>query len=105
MIFTGLPFLRNINTITIGSVVAVICMWIKRYLIIVPTLETPLLPLQDIRPEYAHYTASWVEWTLTAGGIATFCMFFMIFIKFMPIIPVADIAEVSEKKDFISEKL
>jgi molybdopterin-containing oxidoreductase family membrane subunit len=105
MIFTGLPFLRNINTITIGSVVAVICMWIKRYLIIVPTLETPLLPLQDIRPEYAHYHASWVEWSLTAGGMATFCLFFMIFIKFMPIIPVADIAEVSEKKDFISEKL
>jgi len=105
MIFTGLPFLRNINTITIGSVVAVICMWIKRYLIIVPTLETPLLPLQDIRPEYAHYHASWVEWSLTAGGMATFCLFFMIFIKFMPIIPVADIAEISEKKDFISEKL
>jgi molybdopterin-containing oxidoreductase family membrane subunit len=105
MIFTGLPFLRNINTITIGSVVAVICMWIKRYLIIIPTLETPLLPLQDIRHEYAHYTASWVEWSLTAGGVATFCLFFMIFIKFMPIIPVADIMEVSEKKEFISEKL
>jgi Ni/Fe-hydrogenase subunit HybB-like protein len=105
MIFTGLPFVRNINTITIGSAVAVICMWIKRYLIIIPTLETPLLPLQDTRPEYAHYHASWVEWSLTAGGIATFCMFFMIFIKFMPIIPVADVAEVSEKKDFISEKL
>jgi molybdopterin-containing oxidoreductase family membrane subunit len=105
MIFTGLPFLRNINTITIGSVIAVICMWIKRYLIIVPTLETPLLPLQDARPEYVHYTASWVEWALTAGGIATFCMFFVIFIKFMPIIPVADVAEVSEKQEFISEKL
>jgi molybdopterin-containing oxidoreductase family membrane subunit len=105
MIFTGLPFLRNINTITAGSVVAVVCMWLKRYLIVIPTLETPLLPLQDIRHEYAHYSASWVEWSLTAGGIATFCLFFMIFIKFMPIIPVADVAEISEKKEFISEKL
>jgi len=105
MVFTGLPFLRNINTITIGSVVAVICMWIKRYLIIIPTLETPLLPLQDIRPEYAHYHATWVEWALTAGGMATFCLFFMIFIEFMPIIPIADISEAPEKKEFISEKL
>jgi Ni/Fe-hydrogenase subunit HybB-like protein len=105
IILIGFPFLRNINTITIGSVIAVVCMWLKRYLIVIPTLETPLLPLQDIRPEYAHYHASWVEWALTAGGMATFCLFFMIFIKFMPIIPVSDIMEVSEKKDVISEKL
>ena len=105
MIFVGFPFLRSINTITIGSVIAVVCMWIKRYLIIIPTLETPLLPLQDARHEYAHYSASWVEWSLTAGGMATFCLFFMIFIKFMPIIPVADISETPEHKDFISEKL
>ena len=105
MIFVGFPFLRNINTITLGSVIAVVCMWIKRYLIIIPTLETPLLPLQDARHEYAHYSASWVEWSLTAGGMATFCLFFMIFIKFMPIIPVADISEAPEHKDFISEKL
>ncbi len=105
MLFTGIPFLRNINTITIGSVVAVICMWIKRYLIIVPTLETPLLPNHDYRPEYVHYHATWVEWSLTAGGVALFLLFFMIFIRFMPIIPVADISEVPEKKGFISEKL
>ncbi|MCX6279999.1 MAG: polysulfide reductase NrfD [Bacteroidetes bacterium] len=105
MLFVGLPFLRNINTIMIGSVVAVVCMWIKRYLIIIPTLETPLLPLQDVRPEYVHYSATWVEWSLTAGGMATFCLFFMIFMKFMPIIPIADISEAPENKEFISEKL
>lgn len=105
MLFVGLPFLRSINTIMIGSVVAVVCMWIKRYLIIIPTLETPLLPLQDVRPEYVHYSATWVEWSLTAGGMATFCLFFMIFMRFMPIIPVADISEVPENREFISEKL
>jgi len=105
MIFTGIPFFRNINTITAGAVVAVICMWIKRYLIIIPTLETPLLPVQDSRPEYIHYHASWVEWSLTAGGVALFLLFFMIFIRFMPIIPVADISEVPENKELISEKL
>ncbi len=105
IILTGIPFLRTINTITIGSMVAVIGMWVKRYLIIIPTLETPLLPLQDLRPEYADYHATWVEWSITAGGFAVFFLFFIIFIKFMPIIPVADIAESHVKKDFISEKL
>ena len=105
MLFSGIPFFRTINTITIGAVIAVVCMWIKRYLIIVPTLETPLLPLQDPRPEYVHYHATWVEWSLTAGGVAMFILFFMLFIRFMPIIPVADVSEVPEHKEAITEKL
>jgi molybdopterin-containing oxidoreductase family membrane subunit len=105
MIFAGIPFFRSINSITFGSVIAVIGMWIKRYLIIIPTLETPLLPLQDTRPEYVHYHSTWVEWALTFGGIAAFCLFFMIFIQFLPILPAADLAEVTEKKELISEKL
>ncbi len=105
MILAGVPFIRNINTITIASVIAVAGMWIKRYLIVVPTLETPLLPIQDTRPEYVNYSITWVEWFLTFGGVAVFFLFFMIFIRFMPIIPVADIVEVNDHEDFITEKL
>lgn len=105
MIFAGIPWVRNINTITIGSVIAVLGMWVKRYLIVVPTLETPLLPLQDDRLDYVRYHITWVEWGLTFGGVATFFLFFILFIRFMPIIPIADLAEVTEKKDFITEKL
>jgi Ni/Fe-hydrogenase subunit HybB-like protein len=105
MLFAGIPFLRNINTITIGAVIAVAGMWVKRYLIIIPTLETPLLPMQDTRPEYVHYTMTWVEWALTLSGVATFILFFMLFTRFMPILPASDLAEAHEKKDLISEKL
>jgi Ni/Fe-hydrogenase subunit HybB-like protein len=105
MLLAGVPFLRNINTITIGAVVAVLGMWVKRYLIIIPTLETPLLPMQDTRPEYIHYSLTWVEWALTFSGIATFLLFFMLFTRFMPILPASDLAEAHEKKDLISEKL
>ena len=48
-------------------------MWTKRYLIIIPTLETPLLPIHDLRPEYSHYSATWVEWGLTFAGITGIC--------------------------------
>lgn len=83
-----IPKFRTINNITAVSVIAVLALWVKRYLIIIPTLETPLLPLQDMRPEYIHYQPTWVEWLLTFAGIALFCFLFFVFSKLMPIVPV-----------------
>ena len=74
----------------------VLALWLKRYLIIVPTLETPLLPMQEIRPEYINYSITWVEWALTFGGLATFALMFTLAAKFVPIIPVWDMAEQSK---------
>jgi molybdopterin-containing oxidoreductase family membrane subunit len=74
-------------------VIAVIALWVKRYLIIIPTLETPLLPLQDIRQEYIHYQPTLVEWLLTFAGVAMFCFLFYLFSKFIPILPVVNVKE------------
>ncbi len=83
-----IPKFRSINSITAVSVVAVLALWVKRYLIIIPTLETPLMPLQDMRAEYIHYSPTLIEWLLTFSGVATFCLMFFLFSKFIPIIPV-----------------
>lgn len=83
-----IPRFRNINSITFVSLIAVLALWIKRYLIIIPTLETPLLPLQDIRPEYINYSPTWVEWLLTFSGVALFFLLFFLFSKILPIVPV-----------------
>lgn len=83
-----IPKFRSINSITFVSAVAVFALWVKRYLIIIPTLETPLLPLQDMRPEYIHYSPTLVEWLLTFAGVALFCILFFLFSKFIPIVPV-----------------
>lgn len=98
IILIGIPKFRSINTITFSSALLVIAMWFKRYLIIVPTLETPLLPMQDTRPEYIHYTATWVEWSLTLAGIAMFMILFKLASKFVPIIPVWETSELIEKE-------
>ncbi len=88
-----IPRFRSINSITAVSVIAVLALWVKRYLIIIPTLETPLLPLQDLRPEYIHYQPTLVEWLLTFAGIAMFCFLFYLFAKFIPIVPVVKVKE------------
>ena len=81
---------RTIPAITFAAVVAVLGLWLNRYLIIVPTLETPYLPIQDTRLEFIQYSATWVEWALSFAGIAAFCLLFMLLIRFVPVIPVSE---------------
>jgi molybdopterin-containing oxidoreductase family membrane subunit len=93
LIVVGFRKLRTINNITIAAVIVIIALWLNRYLIVVPTLETPYLPIQDSRADWIHYSATWVEWSLTAGGVALFCLLFTLASKIIPIVQVSDLKE------------
>jgi Ni/Fe-hydrogenase subunit HybB-like protein len=84
---------RTIKSITFSAVVAILGLYMNRYLIIVPTLETPYMPIQDTRPEYIHYTATWIEWALSFAGIAAFILFFILIMRLVPIIPMSGIID------------
>jgi molybdopterin-containing oxidoreductase family membrane subunit len=90
LIVIAIPRLRTINMITITAVVVIIALWFNRYLIVVPTLESPYIPIQDARPDWVHYSGTWVEWVLTLGGIASFCLLFTIATRFVPVIQVSE---------------
>jgi molybdopterin-containing oxidoreductase family membrane subunit len=92
VLIVAIPFTRKPNWIALASFFMVMALWVKRYLIIVPTLESPLLPMQDTRTEYVNYSATWVEWALTFAGIATFFLLFTLLSKFMTIIPISEFA-------------
>ena len=93
IIIMGIPRFRSINSITVAAIVAVLALWVNRYLIVVPNLETPYLPIQDTRPDWIFYSATWIEWTLTFGGVAMFCFLFTLAAKIVPIIPVSEVAD------------
>jgi len=93
VIVLGFPWLRSINSVTLISVLIVIALWVKRYLIVVPPLETPFIPIQDIRPEYVNYSISWVEAALSLSGIAVMILIFTVASKMAPIIPVSEVAD------------
>lgn len=90
LILISVPKFRTVNTIGIASIIIVAALWVKRYLVIVPTLETPLFPVQDIRPEYVKYTATWVEWALTFAGVALFLFLNTILTKIIPIVQIIE---------------
>ncbi len=89
----AIPATRKPNMIALVSFFMVMALWVKRYLIIVPTLESTLLPMQDTRVEYVKYSATWVEWALTFAGIATFFLLFTLLSKFITIIPISEFGD------------
>ena len=93
----AIPKLRTIRNITIAAVIALLALWVNRYIIIVPTLETPFIPIQDTRHDWLFYSPTWVEWSLTAAGVAVFGMLFMIVSKLAPIVSISELEEADEK--------
>jgi len=97
IIIIAIPKLRTIRNITIAAVIALLALWVNRYIIIVPTLETPFIPIQDTRHDWLFYSPTWVEWSLTAAGVAVFGMLFMIVSKLAPIVAISELEEADEK--------
>ena len=95
-IIIGLPWFRSINSIAFTSLLVLIGLWMMRYLMIVTVLETPYLPIQDVRPDWVHYSATWIEWSLTLAGIALFILLFIIASKLAPIAPLSEMLEKEE---------
>jgi len=97
LIVIAVPRFRSINSITITAFFVLIGLWFRRYLLIVPPLETPYIPIQNSNLEWVNYSATWVEWTLTAAGIAFIILVYMLMSKLAPIIPISEIEERSKK--------
>ncbi len=62
--------------------------WLKRYLIVVPTMEHPFLPIQNVPENFKFYSPTLIETTITAGTIILTLLIITILSKFLPIIPI-----------------
>jgi Ni/Fe-hydrogenase subunit HybB-like protein len=87
---------RTVNLISFGAVITLISLWFNRYLIVVPTLETPFMPIQDNRAAWIKYTPTWVEFSLIMAGISVFVILMMLAAKFIPIVSISEMTEKEE---------
>ncbi len=78
-----LSFQRSIRGIVLASVLVNVAMWLERFLIVVPTLMAP-----QIGADWALYTPTWIEWSLTAAAFAGFVLLCAIFSKLFPIVSI-----------------
>ena len=83
---------RTVAGTVIASISVNIGMWLERFLIVVPSLSRPRLPVNA-----GHYVPTWVEWSMMAGFLATFILLYILFTKLFPIVSIWEIREGREK--------
>ena len=82
------PRTRTIRGITVAAVLALLGMWVERYLIVVAGLRVPLMPYTP-----ADYFPSWVEWSILGGAFALFALIISVFAKLFPVISIWEVVE------------
>jgi Ni/Fe-hydrogenase subunit HybB-like protein len=93
------PF-RKPLPLFVMSILIVIGAFLKRFLIVTPTLLHPFLPIQNYPESYHHYHPTFSEMMITVGSIAGIALIISLFIKLFPIIP---ISETAHEKGFSNE--
>ncbi|RLD64504.1 MAG: polysulfide reductase [Bacteroidetes bacterium] len=72
----------------IVAILVVVTSWWKRYLIVVPALLHPFLPIQGVPESWHHYFPSLHEWAIISGTLAMALLIITILIRYLPIIPI-----------------
>jgi len=67
--------------------------WFKRFLIVIPSLQHPYLPIQDVDQSYRQYFPTWEEWAICAASVAGVLLIVTLIMKLFPVIPIWEIAE------------
>ncbi len=81
------PF-RKPLPIFIISLFVILGAWFKRFLIVIPSLQHPYLPIQGVEESYLHYIPTWEEWAITMSSFAWLLLIITVLIKLFPVIPI-----------------
>src|ERR1035438_8440858 len=93
IIIMSIPKGRRPLPLVITCIVIVIGAWIKRYIIVVPTLLHPFMPIQEVPSDWATYFPNWVEFSVTFGCLAGIFLVITIFSKLFPMMAVWEVTD------------
>jgi len=96
IVIMSFPKGRRPNILALTCVIIVIGAWLKRYIIVIPTLLHPFLPIQDVPADWSTYFPSWVEFSVVAGAVAGILLVLTLFSKLFPIMSVWEVEEGAE---------
>ncbi|MEJ5264309.1 MAG: NrfD/PsrC family molybdoenzyme membrane anchor subunit [Bacteroidales bacterium] len=85
--------LRKPLPLTIISFIVLVAAMIKRYLIVIPTLTHPFLPIQNYPEYYKHYSPTLPEVSITVGCMAVVLLVITILMKIFPVVPLYETAK------------
>ena len=70
--------------------------WFKRYIIVVPTMEHPFLPIQNVPQNWKIYTPTLIEILVTIAPMIMVLMIITILAKVVPIVSISETLEHQE---------
>jgi molybdopterin-containing oxidoreductase family membrane subunit len=90
----SLPLTRNISGIVVASALVVAAMWLKRFLIVVPSMAAPIMPVG-----WGDYWPSRVEVAITLAAVAAIPLMLMIFFRIFPILSIYEMEELTHEEE------
>jgi molybdopterin-containing oxidoreductase family membrane subunit len=93
IIIMSVPKGRTITILTITCIIIVAGAWVKRYLIVVPTLLHPFMPIQEVPGTWSSYFPNYVEFSVTAACLAGIFLVITLFSKLFPMMAVWEVEE------------
>lgn len=100
-----IKFFRKPLPITIISVIVLVTAWFKRYIIVIPTMEHPFLPIQNVPENFHHYSPTSIEIMIMLFSFFAAMLIITVLAKLFPVISIWEYAE--EKgidKKYLNEK-
>nr|WP_319572114.1 NrfD/PsrC family molybdoenzyme membrane anchor subunit [uncultured Draconibacterium sp.] len=97
-------FFRKPLPLTVISVFVLIASWLKRYIIVIPTMEHPFLPVQNVPDYFKHYSPTSIEIMITIFSFAAALLIITVLAKMFPVITIWEYAEEKGvEKEILSE--
>lgn len=98
-------YFRRPLPIAIISLVVMISAWFKRYIIVIPTLEHPFLPVQNVPENFQNYSPTSIEIMITLFSFFSALIIISVLAKLFPVITIWEYAEEQGiDKKYLSEK-
>ena len=79
--------------LSIISLVVLVAAWFKRYLIVVPTLEHPFLPVQNVPEHFHHYAPTSIEIMITLFSFVASLTIISVLAKLFTVATIWELAE------------
>ncbi|HLF45711.1 MAG TPA: NrfD/PsrC family molybdoenzyme membrane anchor subunit [Chitinophagaceae bacterium] len=93
IIVLSFPKGRRPLMILITCIIIVAGAWAKRYVIVVPTLLHPFMPIQEVPGDWSSYFPNYIEFSITAACLAGIFLVITLFSKFFPMMAVWEVEE------------
>ena len=97
------PFRKPAPSLII-SIFVLLGAWFKRYLIVIPTVQHPYLPIQNVPESFHTYVPTGIEVSVTLFAFASAILIMTVLAKLFPVITIWELAEEEGiDKDLLNE--